>query len=48
MGNEGRGMFAIPGLVKMNQRIQLERKDLRMVGADLRLLFAVSNRDDRG
>ncbi len=48
MGSEGRGMFAIPGLVKMNQRIRLERKDLRMVGADLRLLFAVSHRDERG
>jgi len=48
MGSDGRGMFAIPGLVKMNQRIQLELKDLRMVGDDLRLLFAVRGEDERG
>jgi len=32
----------------MNQRIQFERKDLRMMGADLRLLFTVKHRDDSG
>jgi diaminohydroxyphosphoribosylaminopyrimidine deaminase/5-amino-6-(5-phosphoribosylamino)uracil reductase len=48
MGDDARGMFAIPDLANMNQRIQLERKDLRMVGDDLRLLFAVSGQDDQG
>ena len=48
MGDDARGMFTIPGLANMNQRIQLERKDLRMVGDDLRLLFSVSGQDDQG
>ena len=48
MGNDGRGMFTIPGLLKMDQRIQLERRDLRIVGDDLRLIFTVSDKEDRG
>lgn len=48
MGNDGLGMFTIPGLQKMDQRIQLERRDLRIVGDDLRLIFTVSDQDDRG
>ncbi|MCZ6560817.1 MAG: bifunctional diaminohydroxyphosphoribosylaminopyrimidine deaminase/5-amino-6-(5-phosphoribosylamino)uracil reductase RibD [Gammaproteobacteria bacterium] len=45
MGNDARGMFTLAGLVKMNQRIKLERKDMRLVGDDLRMLFAISEQD---
>ena len=37
MGSDGRGMFDIPGLKAMKDRIKLEFKDVRSVGPDLRM-----------
>jgi len=38
MGDAGRGMFRLPGLERMCDRVSLEILDLRMVGPDLRIL----------
>lgn len=38
MGDAGRGMFRLPGLERMPDRVALEIQDLRMVGPDLRIL----------
>jgi len=37
MGDAARGLFALPGLEQMSQRIGLEIQDLRAVGGDLRI-----------
>ncbi len=37
MGDGGRGLFHLPGMERMDQRIELQFKDVRMVGRDLRL-----------
>ncbi|MGV6825433.1 MAG: bifunctional diaminohydroxyphosphoribosylaminopyrimidine deaminase/5-amino-6-(5-phosphoribosylamino)uracil reductase RibD [bacterium] len=37
MGDQARGLFQLPGIEAMNQRIPLEIVDVRMVGQDLRL-----------
>lgn len=38
MGDTARGLFHLPGLEEMKQRIQLEIKELRMVGQDIRII----------
>lgn len=38
MGDAGRGLFRLPGLDRMDQRLALQVQDLRMVGPDLRVL----------
>ena len=43
MGNAARGLFALPGLERMEQRIQLSINDIRAVGADWRITAAVEN-----
>ena len=37
MGDEARGLFALPGLSKMKDRISLDIQDVRMLGKDLRI-----------
>ncbi|MCU0833463.1 MAG: bifunctional diaminohydroxyphosphoribosylaminopyrimidine deaminase/5-amino-6-(5-phosphoribosylamino)uracil reductase RibD [Chromatiaceae bacterium] len=37
MGDAGRGLFRLPGLDRMDQRLALQVQDLRMVGPDLRV-----------
>ena len=39
MGNQALGMFAIPSLSNMQQRIQLELLDVLKIDQDLRLRF---------
>ncbi len=40
LGDEGRGLFKLPGLQSMADRKQLHLKDFRQLGADLRLTLA--------
>jgi diaminohydroxyphosphoribosylaminopyrimidine deaminase/5-amino-6-(5-phosphoribosylamino)uracil reductase len=37
MGNSAKGLFHLPGLDKMHQRINLEMVDFRKIGNDMRL-----------
>lgn len=37
-GDKARGMFGVPEIEEMNQRQELEIKDLRMVGRDMRII----------
>ncbi|MDH5388175.1 MAG: bifunctional diaminohydroxyphosphoribosylaminopyrimidine deaminase/5-amino-6-(5-phosphoribosylamino)uracil reductase RibD [Gammaproteobacteria bacterium] len=37
MGDEARGLFSLPGLSKMKDRISLDIQDVRMLGKDLRI-----------
>ena len=37
MGDSGRGLFSLPGLEKMRDRIELEWLDVRSVGNDWRI-----------
>jgi riboflavin biosynthesis pyrimidine reductase len=37
MGAEARGMFAIPGLARMSERLQWRFTDISPVGDDLRI-----------
>lgn len=41
MGDAARGLFAIPGLERMQDRIELDVQDVRMLGRDLRITAAV-------
>ncbi len=41
MGNEARGLFALPGLDAMQDKIELEITDQRMVGQDMRITAKV-------
>jgi len=45
MGSGAKGMFNIPGLQSMQDRIDLDIQDVRMVGKDLRITAMVRNRD---
>lgn len=38
MGDGGRGLFHIPGLEHMNERVELKIDDIRMVGSDIRIV----------
>lgn len=38
MGDSAQGLFHLPQLTKMEQRIELRLKDLRMVGQDIRII----------
>lgn len=42
MGSEARGLFNLPGLSKMADRIQLEITELRKIGRDVRITAVVS------
>ncbi len=46
MGADGRGLFELPGLEAMQDRVRLEIRDLRQVGEDLRLLLRPRNGGD--
>jgi len=37
MGDDARGLFRLPGLERMQDRVELKIRDLRMVGPDLRI-----------
>lgn len=37
MGDAGRGLFHLPGLERMGDRLSLQIQDLRMIGPDLRV-----------
>lgn len=39
MGHEGRPLLSLPGLERMDQRLPLERADVRQVGEDLRIVM---------
>ena len=41
MGSEAKGMFNIPGLQSMQDRVELDIQDVRMVGKDLRITALV-------
>ncbi len=41
MGSDARGLFNIPGLDRMSQRIQLDIRDIRAVGRDFRMTARV-------
>ena len=41
MGHEARGLFNLPGLEKMADRVELEIKDIRAVGRDFRLQIGI-------
>ncbi|VAW78120.1 Diaminohydroxyphosphoribosylaminopyrimidine deaminase / 5-amino-6-(5-phosphoribosylamino)uracil reductase [hydrothermal vent metagenome] len=43
MGDTGRGLFSLPGLEKMQSRVELEWVDVRQVGADLKVTLAPHN-----
>jgi len=45
MGAEAKGMFEMPGLQAMQDRIALDFKDIRMVGNDLRITALVQYKD---
>ncbi|MFK5915674.1 MAG: bifunctional diaminohydroxyphosphoribosylaminopyrimidine deaminase/5-amino-6-(5-phosphoribosylamino)uracil reductase RibD [Woeseiaceae bacterium] len=42
MGNDARGLFALPGLDEMKDKIELEITDTRVVGKDIRITARVS------
>ena len=37
MGDDARGLFALPGLERMADRVELDIRDMRMIGRDLRI-----------
>jgi diaminohydroxyphosphoribosylaminopyrimidine deaminase/5-amino-6-(5-phosphoribosylamino)uracil reductase len=43
LGNAARGLLALPGLERMEQRMQLSINDIRAVGADWRITASVAN-----
>lgn len=43
MGDDGRGLFALPGLQSMANKVNLQILDVRKVGADIRLKFSVND-----
>lgn len=45
MGSGAKGMFNIPDLQSMQDRVDLDIQDVRMVGKDLRITAMVRNRD---
>jgi diaminohydroxyphosphoribosylaminopyrimidine deaminase/5-amino-6-(5-phosphoribosylamino)uracil reductase len=47
MGDAARGLFALPGLQHMAQRIALSIQDVRAVGRDLRITARLADRIDR-
>ncbi len=42
LGSSARGLFALPELQRMEDRIELKMRDLRMVGNDLRIIARVN------
>ncbi len=47
LGDEGRGLFHLPGVKTMADKVLLGLKDVRQVGGDLRLTFAPETGHDR-
>ncbi|MDX5152444.1 MAG: bifunctional diaminohydroxyphosphoribosylaminopyrimidine deaminase/5-amino-6-(5-phosphoribosylamino)uracil reductase RibD [Acidiferrobacterales bacterium] len=45
MGADSKGMFALPGLQEMEERVGLQFQDIRMVGNDLRITALVQDKD---
>jgi diaminohydroxyphosphoribosylaminopyrimidine deaminase/5-amino-6-(5-phosphoribosylamino)uracil reductase len=45
MGADSKGMFALPGLQEMEERVGLHFQDIRMVGNDLRITALVHDKD---
>jgi diaminohydroxyphosphoribosylaminopyrimidine deaminase/5-amino-6-(5-phosphoribosylamino)uracil reductase len=43
MGNAARGLFVLPGLEQMAQRVKLSITDMRAVGDDWRITATVDN-----
>jgi diaminohydroxyphosphoribosylaminopyrimidine deaminase/5-amino-6-(5-phosphoribosylamino)uracil reductase len=43
MGSDARGLFNIPGLDNMADRIRLDIKDVRQLGGDLRITAVPAN-----
>ena len=48
MGDAARGLFHLPGLDRVAQRIRLEVRDIRAVGGDWRITAAVASQDEAG
>ncbi|MCP4995183.1 MAG: bifunctional diaminohydroxyphosphoribosylaminopyrimidine deaminase/5-amino-6-(5-phosphoribosylamino)uracil reductase RibD [Gammaproteobacteria bacterium] len=47
MGDEGRGLFHLPGIVNMQERIELVFQDFRLVGPDLRITARPRQKEKR-
>ena len=48
MGDAARGLFHLPGLERMAQRIRLQVRDIRAVGEDWRITAGLANQDEAG
>ena len=48
MGDNARGLFRLPGLEQMQDRIELNITDVRTVGRDLRLTAGIEAKQNRG
>ena len=48
MGDSARGLFHLPGIGEMAQRIQLKVRDVRAVGEDWRITARVASQDETG
>ena len=46
MGNEARGLFNLPGLHSMEQRVQLAIQDVRQIGPDLKLTAQLQHNNE--
>jgi diaminohydroxyphosphoribosylaminopyrimidine deaminase/5-amino-6-(5-phosphoribosylamino)uracil reductase len=44
MGHDGRGLFELPGLTRMEHRIPLRIDDIRRVGPDIRVCLRPDRR----
>jgi diaminohydroxyphosphoribosylaminopyrimidine deaminase / 5-amino-6-(5-phosphoribosylamino)uracil reductase len=44
LGDAGRGMVRLPGIERLEEGLQLEVRDLRTFGSDLRLIARVGSR----
>jgi diaminohydroxyphosphoribosylaminopyrimidine deaminase/5-amino-6-(5-phosphoribosylamino)uracil reductase len=44
LGDAGRGMIRLPGIERLEERLQLELRDLRVFGSDLRLIARIGQR----
>ncbi|MNL89644.1 Riboflavin biosynthesis protein RibD [compost metagenome] len=42
LGDEGRGLFHLPGLTRLFQASKLTLKDVRMVGPDIRITAKIA------
>jgi diaminohydroxyphosphoribosylaminopyrimidine deaminase/5-amino-6-(5-phosphoribosylamino)uracil reductase len=46
IGDDARGMFTLPGIERLEQAIELDLRDVRSVGGDLRLTLGVARQGE--